>query len=154
MTRRWLLLILVLVIVGVFLEPAVAVRREMGWVDALTGSTRHQTHWVFGFKGRAVVEPSALERWIVDRQGSHEHDWRNVQGTSKTLLGRSIGFSHGPAPPIYPLCGRMMDAFVCKATDDEIAEFVRVMRIGTEAEQEAAVDAAFERMTTTTDRDG
>lgn len=126
--------------------PAVEVGIQRGWVDAVTGSYRSETDWVFGFTSAERVVPSALEARLTQMGVVVPRDWRNVKGTLFNGLGRGIGNSHGSAPAIYPLrIGDLMKRYVDASTDAEILEFVRIMQTGTEDEQEAAVEAAADK---------
>ena len=144
MARRRRCLMLAIPFVFALVTLFAPSRREMGWIDAVSGSMKHQTQWLLSdwivFETRSVMERSALEEWIIEHEGIHRHDWRHVNGTRTTLWSREFG--HDQAPAIYQL-RRVLDDYVRLASDEEIAEFVRQMRTGTEAEQEAAVEQAF-----------
>lgn len=151
--QRWLLRLRLLgigfvVVVLLHFATGVEMRREMPWVDAVTGSTKEQTRWyVFDYETTPVIQRSALEAWLADREGSMRHDWRNVAGTGKNILGRPMSRAHGRAPPVYALATKheVIEVFVNNASVDEVAEFVRIMRMGSEDEQHAAVDRVFDR---------
>ncbi len=111
---------------------------DLGWIDPVTGSMKSQTR-IFLVPVSTVVELSAIEEWIVRCEGRHSRRWQFLHDTSSALL---YGCAHGcgRAPEIYPLhAGESNEAFVRKSSDEEIAEFVCVMRSGTSIEKERAV---------------
>ncbi len=129
----------------------IPVQREMGWIDAVTASTKHQTYVTFGFDmtplmtTAPVIESSPLAEWLRHQEGDMTYDWRHVNGTLKTIWGTPVGFGHGSAPPIYFFPKELLEQFVKSASDEELRRFVQVMRRGTKEEQRAAVDAACEK---------
>jgi hypothetical protein len=79
-------------------------------------------------------------------------DWRKVAGTYRGLLGQRMGSSgHGSAPPIYFLATHHegQRSLITVSSDEELRELFRVLTSGTEAEQAAALDAAFDRVLNT-----
>ena len=122
------------------------VRQDLGWVDAVTGSEKYQTDWVFGMTtGRRTV-PSPIELRLRKMGVTVQPDWRNVMGTYRNLFGNSTGHAHGwPAPAIYPFRGDEQQGFVDTSSDAEILTFVRVMQSGTEPAKREAVDATVEK---------
>ena len=125
------------------------VRDEWAWVDARSGSIKRQTEWLFGIKTEEVIQPSSLELWVREHGRSHEHQWRTLAITSKTLFGHPVVFACGMAPPIYQLRPLMGD-FVAMATDEELEQFVQVLDDDAENEQEEAVRLASERVMSAT----
>lgn len=122
----------------------------MGWVDAVTGSRKRQTLWLWGIDSQPVIEPSALELWLIAREGAIQHDWRHTEGTWKTIWGRSTGWSHGRAPATYSLSyPGLIEIFVRESSDEELAAFVDTMRHGSRDEKDAAVSAASDRILAT-----
>ena len=93
-------MVAIAVIVLVTLSRNLTVKREMGWTDAVTGSTKAQSLWLFGIDTTPVVRQSALAAWLERAEGKTSYDWRHVRGTWMTLSGRSRGFGHGRAPAI------------------------------------------------------
>jgi hypothetical protein len=126
----------------------VPVQREMEWIDAVTGSWKHQTYVTFSFdmtplfKTTPVIEPSPLADWLARQAGGVTYDWRCMNGTLKTIWGTPVGFGHGRAPPIHQLRGELLRHFVQVSSDEDLRRFVDVMRHGTEQQQEATVKAA------------
>jgi hypothetical protein len=125
---------------------ALPLKRQMQWVDAVSGSTKEQCIWRFGYNDPAVIQRTELADWIEAQEGTHTFDWRHVNGTWKTLWGTPRDFGHGPAPAIYSLQGPMMDSFVNRSSNDELREFVEIMRSGTKSEQYDAVFAAIDKV--------
>lgn len=148
------IVITVVVVAGLailLLSFTVPVQREMGWIDAVTASEKHQTYLTFSFdmtpliETTPVIEPSPLADWLARREGGVTYDWRHVNGTLKTIWGKAVGFGHRSAPPIYLLRGDLLEYFVKSSSDKDLERFVDVMRHGTKQEQEAAVKAAVDK---------
>lgn len=150
MSRRRIPITIAFVVgfVLLLLSFIIPVKREMGWVDAITGSTKEQTYVTFGFDMTPLVEtipiinPSPLAKWLMRQEGDFKYEWRHVNGTLKTIWGKPVGFGHGSAPPIYFFSGDLLEQFVKSSSDEELKHFVEIMRHGTKQEQEAAVEAA------------
>ena len=122
------------------LTSIVPFRSFLCWVDPVTGSVKWQVRY-FEIPISTQVTTSALERWILRREGRYSPRWQFVSDTSQTLFQTCHGC--GATPPIYPFhAGEVNDAFVRVASDSEIAEFVDIIRTGTLAQQEQAVDQA------------
>ena len=51
----------------------------------------------------------------------------------------------GSAPPIYSFPPDLLERFVKSSSDQDLRQFVDVMRHGTKQEKEAAVDAAVNK---------
>jgi hypothetical protein len=140
LSRRATILILVVGLIPAGILPC---HSDLGWIDPVTGSMKYQTR-IYLVPVWTSIESSDIEKWIVRREGKCSHDWQILYNTSTTLFGgRSRGCSSGPE--IYPLhagVGGLNASFVHNATDQEIAEFVRIMRTGTAAEKEQAAEAA------------
>jgi len=119
------------------------VRYDRMWVDPVSGSLKLQTS-SFYFPSPARVQQSELERWIIAHEGFHDSEWQFVNETYRMLSGRRAGCGAGRTPRIFHLYlgDHGLKNFVRNATDEEIAEFVRVMRHGTRIEQEQAVEKA------------
>ena len=119
-------------------------RHDRGWIDPVTGSMKRQTTW-FGI-GSPIVERSAIEKWIVRRDGHYVNQWKFLHDTSKSLFGIPICFGCGRAPEIYSLsAGEFNDRFVARATDQEIGDFVAVMETGSSDQKLKAVEAATKK---------
>jgi hypothetical protein len=156
-TRRYFqsslrtLLLVVMLLAIMFLSFGVPVQREMGWVDAVTGSTKAKTYVTFGFemppllKTTPIIKQSALADWLEKQEGGLTYDWRHVNGTLKTIWGTNVGWGHGSAPPIYFFPGELLERFVKSSSDEDLRHFIDVMRHGTKEEQKAVVDAAVNK---------
>jgi hypothetical protein len=122
--------------------------RDAVWIDPTTGSIKKETQW-FGQTTSTIVEQSAIEKWTNEHNAPHSNHWKFLHATLKAALGNTIGCQCANAPPIYFLeLGSLDERFVSDATDDEINEFVRVMRAGTDDETQKAVDAAIQKAIT------
>lgn len=139
MSRRSLMLLISGAAVA--LAGLVPYRSDLGWIDPVTGSMKVQER-CFLIPVATVVQTSAIERWILRHEGRYSNTWRFLHDTSSSLIGgRCRACSVGPE--IYPLhAGALNEYFVSRSSDAEIAEFVRIMREGTIAEKERAVDLA------------
>ena len=142
MPHRRLYLSIIISAVAIALFPLH--RNDLGWIDPVSGSTKHQIK-LFGVSVSTVIEQSTLERWIVDHEGRYTNDWRFLHDTSSHLVyGKT--YACGMTPEIYSLSkSELNDAFVRGSSDKEIAEFVKIMRTGTPSEQKLAVDQACEK---------
>ena len=146
MKRPWYILIAIVISAAVLMAVTVHVRRDLGWVDSVSGSHKSQTVWRFGGPSTLVVSDTPLAERYRKLGLRWEADWRNVQGTSVSLFGRVLGRGHGPAPEIYRFKDPNLQRwYLAAASDDDVRALFRVMSGGTEAEQKAAVDAACER---------
>jgi hypothetical protein len=105
---------------------------------------RYQTRRFLVFVSTATEE-SAIERWVVRHEGTYSNTWRPLSDTSYFAIDGPC-LSCSMAPEIYPLhTGGLNDDFVRRASDAEIAEFVRIMRFGAATERERAVESACEK---------
>ncbi len=130
MSRRRIIVIVVLVVglAILLLSFVVPVQREMGWVDAVTRSTKDQTYVTFGFefemaplmKTTPIVEPSPLADWLARQDGEVKYEWRHVNGTLKTIWGTPVGWGHGSAPPILFFHPVLLEQFVKSSSDDDL----------------------------------
>jgi hypothetical protein len=151
--------ILAIGLVVLLLSFATPVHEEMGWTDAVTGSTKRQTYVTSGFdmpplmKTTPIIEPSPLAEWLARQEGPVTYDWRLVGGTLKTIWGKPVGHECGAAQPIF-LLRCFLDQLVKSSSDKELRRFVGVMRHGTRQEQEAAVKAAVDKVLAAESRGG
>ena len=146
MRRAWPILVAALALAAVLLLGT-AVRQDLGWVDAVSGSRKAQTAWRFGWSAGPVVSDSPLAARYRRLGLRWEPDWRNVQGTYVDAFGRSVGHAHGQAPPVYTLALDLplQESFLRASSDEEVRTFFRTLTSGTEVEQKAAVEAACEK---------
>lgn len=144
MRRTWLILLIVLAAASAALP--LLTRRELDWVDAVSGSRRSQTQWWFGWSAGPVTSESPLAARYRKLGLAWEPDWRNVRGDTLDVFGRCIERSHGPAPEIYTMADpQLQEWYLAAASDDEVRELFRVLSTGTKAEKEHAVDAAGDK---------
>ena len=118
--------------------------REDRRVDAVTGTTSWTTVWPFGITGGSRFDVSPLELRLKRSEIPWTPAWRGVHSTHRNLCGRAVGYECGSSQPINTL-RPVSEAFAAASTDEELTEFVRRMGSGSEAEQQAAVDAAVEK---------
>jgi hypothetical protein len=145
--RRWpwrTVTVVALVLLLVAAAQTVAVRRVESRIDAVTGSMTWKTVWLFGITSGPRVDVSPLETRLKTSGIAWTPSWRGLHNTYRNAFGRAICYECGSAPPIYQL-RPVLQEFAAASTDAELREFVRVMQSGTEAEQEAAVNAAAEK---------
>ncbi|QEH38870.1 hypothetical protein OJF2_74800 [Aquisphaera giovannonii] len=143
MSRRWLAALALGM--GIALASSVPFRSDLCWGDPVTGSLKLELKR-FLVPVSTTVQTSALERWIVRREGGHTNQWQFLSDTSSWWPLPSRGHACGRTPEIYELCKPTFnEAFVRCSSDAEIAEFLRVMRQGSAEEKKAAVESACER---------
>lgn len=146
MSFRRGLIVLVATLVGVVVVSNFPMREDRIWIDPVSGSMKYQTRWLF-FGMAPRVEHSAIERWIVAHEGSYDPGWRSLSVGWRTIFGKIFGRGCSIAPEVYPLHHREFNAgFVRVASNAEVAEFVRIMRMGTASEKEQAVASACQKV--------
>ncbi|HEY5314803.1 MAG TPA: hypothetical protein VIK18_19875 [Pirellulales bacterium] len=120
-------------------------RHDLGWIDPLTGSLKYQTRWL-GFPTTTALEQSAIEKWLVRRDGQYSNRWVCLYDTSKKTWGQPTLFACGRAPEIYDLrAGSLNDAFAHRASDLQMDAFLHIMQVGSEAEKCTAVQTAIQK---------
>ena len=137
----------VVVLAALLVATPVYVRQDLGWIDAISGSQKSQTVWRDGASPPPVVSDSLLAERYRRLGLQWEPDWRNVKGTYRNVLGRSVGSGHGSAPEIYSLAlsRDLQRSYLTVASDADVREFFRIMSSGTDAEKRAAVEAACDK---------
>jgi hypothetical protein len=127
------LAVVILVVGAILIVPS----HDLGWIDPITGSLKHQTRW-FGIAITTVVEQSAIEKWVIVHEGQYSNTWTFLHDTSRAIWGRS--FACGRAPEIYELhAGELNNLVVQTSSDHELTEFLQTMRNGSEEEKRKAV---------------
>ena len=58
----------------------------------------------------------------------HKHNWRNIEGTGRYLLGHAVIRGHEKAPPIYYLPEELLDMYVDSASKDEIESLIDTLK--------------------------
>jgi hypothetical protein len=124
--------------------PNVTVRTLKGRMDAVTGSTTWKTVWLSGVTSSTRADVSPLETRLKNSGISWAPSWRFLHNTHRNVFGFATCYECGPAPAIYHL-RPVLKEFAAASTDAELREFVRAMQSGTDAEQNAAVEAAGEK---------
>ena len=114
-----------------------------GRIDPVTGSMMGKTVWLFGITTGPHVEVSALETRLKRSGIRWTPSWQFLHNTHLNIFGGATCHECGLAPPIYRI--PVLKEFAAASTDAELREFVRVMQSGTDAEKNAAVDAAGEK---------
>jgi hypothetical protein len=133
-------LVAVLLMSLIFL-PCRQTQRRM---DGITGSVEQQTTWPLGISTPGVVAVSPLEIRLRKMGVQWNRDWRMISTTDQTIFGNVVGRGCGTAPPIFPLT-TVLAGFVAASDDNQIRQFVRILQVGTEADQRKAIDAAGDR---------
>lgn len=145
MIPRKILIILGLLAAG-FVAFFLPVRTDKSLCDPVTGSHKTQTFW-FGIGLRPQYSWSGLEDWIAAREGGYESRWRCSYTLDYNLFGillvRGCSPSSTDARVLGYDGGEIGRRFVAKSTEAEIAEFIRIMRHGTDDERREAADAAL-----------
>src|SRR5215216_377024 len=78
---RRALLVLTILAALVLVPTPIYVRRDLGWIDAISGSQKSQTVWRIGWSSPPVVSDSPLAQRYRKLGLQWEPDWRNVRGT-------------------------------------------------------------------------
>ena len=144
--RRWpmWLSIGIVISLGLLVLPMVPIRQVESHMDPVTGSMCWKTVWFSGLTLGPTVDISPLEKRLRSEGVPWTASWQFLHKTHRNIFGRAICHECGSAPAIYQI-RPMLDAFAEASTDAELREFVRVMQLGTEAEQKAAVEATAEK---------
>jgi hypothetical protein len=124
--------------------PGIAVRQVESRMDVVSGSMMWKTVWVFGVTSGPRVDVSTLETRLKASGVPWTPSWQFMHNTHRNVFGRATSYECGSAPAIFRL-RPVLAEYAAGATDAELREFVRVMQSGTDAEQEAAVEAAVEK---------
>ncbi len=147
-SRRWwpwrTLSVVAAVLLLALPAPFVTVRQVESRMDTVTGSMTCRTVWLFGITFGPRVEVSPLEMRLKSSGIPWVPSWQFLANTHRNVFGGATCFECGLAPAIYSL-RPVLKEFAAASTDAELREFVRVMQSGTDAEQEAAVEAASEK---------
>ena len=123
-------------------NPNVYVKRN--WMDPETRAEKHQTQ-LFGISFSAVVTETPLDARLSSMGVAHTHSWQFLHEISSSAIG-SRTYGCGSAPAIYQFPDDMIKDFVVMSSDSQIMQFVWTMKSGTDAQQQAAVVAACERV--------
>ncbi len=146
--RKWPWRGVLLLTVGLLLllsaVPAFPAKHVVSRVDAVTGTMSWQTTWTFGLTSPPRVNVSPLEARLKRGGIPWTPRWSCLHDNDYDLFGHRLSCGCGTAPPVYTLQPCSAE-FAKASTDAELREFVRVMQSGTDAEQEAAVQAACDK---------
>jgi hypothetical protein len=145
---KWKLGAVITVLVLGFIHMQVEhIRQDLGWIDSISGSHQTQSTWRFGWSSPARVTDSPLAIRYREMGLQWQPNWCNVKGTYVNIFGRKIGSGHGRAPAIYFLAVHpdLQQAYINQSSDDEVRELFHILSSGTEAEQDAACEAATNR---------
>jgi hypothetical protein len=144
MRNRWLTIVLS-VAAGFTLESSIPYRSDLVWIDSVTGSVRGQTKY-FLVPVSTSSQRSALENWVIAREGHYQNNWQFLSDTSTFLLSGRM-HACGYTPEVFEFhAGEVNDWFVRTAGEEAIAAFVKVMRSGTPDEKKQAVDATCKKL--------
>lgn len=144
--RRWpwrVLVAAVVLLVGVLSVPSITFRQVRSEVDPVTGSMRWTTVGLTGVPSPPRVAVSPLELRLSNMGVQWTRSWHTLHNTHYDMFGRPRMWECSSAPPIYTL-RPVLNEFAAAASDEELRAFVGVMESGSEAEQQATVDAAAE----------
>jgi hypothetical protein len=119
-----------------------SVRTVSYWMDPETRAVKMQTEWL-GYKLSPVVTETALDQRLAVMGIAHTHTWQFCSEAESKALGTVRGC--GIAPKIMQCPPQMLLDFVDHASDSEVKQFVQTMSSGTDAQQQAAIDAAADR---------
>ena len=96
------------------------------------GSRRTQRATWCGYRVNVTVATTALNAWIIAREGSHWHTWQYVSESDSTGLRGC-----GTAPASYGVA--VFDPFIPGASNADVSALVAGLRRPAKHEQEAAV---------------
>jgi len=112
-------------------------------MDAITASTTSKTVWPFGITSGPRTEISPLETRLKTSNITWTPSWQFLHNTHHNLFGDVTCRECGTAPAIYQL-RPVLKEFAETSTETQLREFVRAMQSGTDAQRQAAVQAAAE----------
>ncbi len=139
---RVVIVVAALVVLALLAAPVIPGRRHEGWCDAVSGTVRWQTTWPFGVVTGVHTDASPLDVRLHTLRYRWVPEWRRVHCTDQTLWGRRTGVEDSTVPPISQM-HQILQWYVDASTPDDLRQFADVMRLGTQQQQQAAVDAAF-----------
>jgi hypothetical protein len=148
--RRWpwwtigIVAMVIAVLIAMLAMTAVPVRRTESRMDAVTGSVRYTTIRLFTNTSSTRVKVSPLETRLKSSGILWTPSWRYFSGIDRNCYGGVLCRGCGRAPEILRI-GSVLQEFADASTDAELREFVRIMQSGTQAEQQAAIEAAGEK---------
>jgi hypothetical protein len=112
-------------------------------MDPITGSTTSKTVWLFGIASSPHADISPLETRLKTGNITWTPSSQFLHNTHHNLFGDVTCRECGTAPAIYQL-RPVLKEFAEASTETQLREFVRVMQSGTDAQRQAAVQAAAE----------
>lgn len=148
----WLGFVGLVGLVGVTVALAVPFSTTTTLMDPVTGATCERKSVVWGGGVDGQVEPTALSRWLADRDLGYEPAWAGVSLRRRNVFGGLVSFRDDPAPAIAALKASLqgwaspLEVFVESASEDRLLGFVQAMMSGGEAERSEAVQAVFEQL--------
>ena len=113
-------------------------------MDPVTGSITWKTTWPFGITSAPRTDVSPLETRLKFSRIAWTPSWQYLNNTHRNIFGIAICHECGTAPQIFQLRPALKD-FAAVSTDTELHDFVRIMQSGAPAEQNAAVETAFQK---------
>ena len=141
----WVGIAAVILVVGyILLCPLLMVRETTTWVCTVSGALKRQTVWFGSISSRPNIEQTALSTWIERNEGAIEYQWKYFGSLRTDPFRWTKAYGSGSAPPIYRM-RRLLADFVRLSTEDELRDFVRIMRTGTEPDKKSLVREAADR---------
>ena len=129
--------------IAALVSTVLPVRQFTIWMDPVTGSQKRQLAW-FGISAGPIYQKTLLESRLHATGYTWPQTWHFVSKTDGNLWGHNFEWEDGSAPSIYT-ASRYLDDYVKAATPEELKAFADTMRFGTEAQQESAIKAAFDK---------
>lgn len=124
-----------LVLLLMFVGPAIEYKQVDIWICPVTGSTKIQVTW-FGHFSHDKRTTTALEQWLKRKEPSFEPQWQHTSTDTYYIFAAS--YLCGETPVISRLTP-ILDGVVSKFSDERIAGLVEVLRHGSRDEQIEAV---------------
>lgn len=137
--RKWTRWAVLVAVAGFILYqvagPMIPIQRTTRWCCPVTGSTKVETVWLWFFDSKTVT-PTALERWLRQREPDFQPPWEFTSRQTRYLHGRSCGTRGTPA--VFNL-RPLLDDLVATSSDETLAQLVETLRNGSPEEREQAV---------------
>ena len=133
--------IVTFIVVAIFLIVVLlffGYRSDHGWICSICASSKSKTVWRLGITTSAKYEESPLEKWMIENNIEHEHDWRKFKEWTTSFLLFSITESYfGNTPPIFSFPFGLIMEYIHSASEEDIKSLVEVLKSGDEEAQEA-----------------
>ncbi len=114
-------------------------------IDLITGSVK-TNDWLFRVHVNTKLQETALAKWLRCREPNFQERWRFMSEWDEYVLGTVRGCAPVVDDILFFSKPEVSEAFVSSSTDEELAEFIHVLRNGTQTERDQALRAASEKV--------